>query len=243
MSSTNKTANYQLSQYIGTDKPTYLGDYNSDMSKIDAQMKANAVSASQAVSKAGTALTKAESVEDKYESLNDSVSANSQDIALIKTKNTQQDSDISQAKSIAERADNASKQNTQNISTINTNNQWIQGGGIHNTALPNFAGGSWNCAFNNFSKLLSLSGQISLTTGTTISANTAIATIPANILSLLNLTKSRQLYSTLYLTASDSSLSIQNLNIDSQGRLYSGLNLNGVLYLNIQAMINTSAWN
>ena len=42
MASTNKTTNYQLSQYIGSDKPTYLGDYNSDMSKIDTQMKTNA---------------------------------------------------------------------------------------------------------------------------------------------------------------------------------------------------------
>lgn len=42
MSSTNKTTNYELSQYIGTDKPTYLGDYNSDMLKIDTRMKANA---------------------------------------------------------------------------------------------------------------------------------------------------------------------------------------------------------
>lgn len=243
MSSTNKTANYQLSQYIGTDKPTYLGDYNSDMSKIDAQMKANAVGVSQAKSSAGTALTKAESVEDQYESLNGSVSANSQDIALIKTKNTQQDGEISQAKSIAERADNASKQNTQNISTINTNNQWIQGTGIHNTALPNFAGGSWNCAYNNFSKLLSISGQIGLSTGTTISANTAIATIPANILGLLNITSTRQLFSTLYLTEAGGSLSIQNVYLDTQGRIYSGSNLNGVTYLNIQVMLNTSAWN
>ena len=35
MASTNKTQNLELSQYIGTDKPTYLGDYNSDMLKID----------------------------------------------------------------------------------------------------------------------------------------------------------------------------------------------------------------
>lgn len=33
--STNKTTHYELSQYIGTDKPTYLGDYNGDMLKID----------------------------------------------------------------------------------------------------------------------------------------------------------------------------------------------------------------
>lgn len=40
MASTNKTTNYDLSQYIGTDKPTYLTDYNQDMSKIDAGIHA-----------------------------------------------------------------------------------------------------------------------------------------------------------------------------------------------------------
>ena len=36
MSSTNKTTNYELSQFIGTDKPAWLTDYNQDMTKIDA---------------------------------------------------------------------------------------------------------------------------------------------------------------------------------------------------------------
>lgn len=42
MASTNRTTNYELSQYVGSDKPTYLGDYNGDMLKIDTGMKANA---------------------------------------------------------------------------------------------------------------------------------------------------------------------------------------------------------
>lgn len=42
MTATNKTANYDLSQFVGTDRPTWLGDYNSDMEKIDAQLKQNA---------------------------------------------------------------------------------------------------------------------------------------------------------------------------------------------------------
>lgn len=42
MTATNKTANYELSQFVGTDRPMWLGDYNSDMSKIDAQLKRNA---------------------------------------------------------------------------------------------------------------------------------------------------------------------------------------------------------
>lgn len=35
MSSTNKTTHYNLSQYVASDKPTYLVDYNADMSAID----------------------------------------------------------------------------------------------------------------------------------------------------------------------------------------------------------------
>lgn len=39
MSSTNKTTNYELSQFISTDKPTWLVDYNTDMNKIDLAIK------------------------------------------------------------------------------------------------------------------------------------------------------------------------------------------------------------
>ena len=40
--STNKTTNYELPQFIGTDKPTWLGDFNEAMSDIDAGMHKNA---------------------------------------------------------------------------------------------------------------------------------------------------------------------------------------------------------
>lgn len=42
MTATNHTTNYNLSQFAGTDRPTWLGDYNGDMGKIDAQLKENA---------------------------------------------------------------------------------------------------------------------------------------------------------------------------------------------------------
>lgn len=48
MTATNHTNNYNLSQFVGTDRPTWLGDYNDDMAKIDAQMKANADAIEQA---------------------------------------------------------------------------------------------------------------------------------------------------------------------------------------------------
>ena len=42
MTATNHTKNYNLSQFAGSDRPTWLGDYNGDMAKIDAQLKRNA---------------------------------------------------------------------------------------------------------------------------------------------------------------------------------------------------------
>lgn len=42
MTATKHTKNYNLSQFVGTDRPTWLVDYNGDMAKIDAQMKQNA---------------------------------------------------------------------------------------------------------------------------------------------------------------------------------------------------------
>ena len=48
MTATNHTNNYNLSQFVGTDRPTWLGDYNGDMTKIDAQMKRNADAIEQA---------------------------------------------------------------------------------------------------------------------------------------------------------------------------------------------------
>lgn len=54
MASTNKTTNYDLSQYIGTDKPTYLTDYNQDMSKIDTGIHAAKSEADQNATDIGT---------------------------------------------------------------------------------------------------------------------------------------------------------------------------------------------
>lgn len=57
MSSTNKTTNYNLSQFIGTDKPAWLADYNTDMGKIDTGMKNNADAISVTDGKADTNAT------------------------------------------------------------------------------------------------------------------------------------------------------------------------------------------
>lgn len=242
MSSTNKTTNYKLSQYIGTDKPTYLGDYNGDMSKIDNQMKVNADSASNATSAAGAAQAVAEKASKDVQVLNNSVTANSEDIASLKTKNAQQDVSIQNAANTASSASNKANQNEKNITDINTRNQWIQGINIHNTGLPNYTKGSWNCSYNKFSGLLNISGQIELSQGSTIAGTTRLATIPDNIMKMIAASGDRKLWSSLFVTRSDGSLEVQNLTIDQAGKIYFEYTLNNVMYMNIQLTLNTSAW-
>lgn len=242
MSSTNKTSNYKLSQYIGTDKPTYLGDYNSDMLKIDTQLKANADSASNAASEASSAKAVASDASKKVQTLNDSVTANSADIAGLKTKNAQQDSSIQNASNTASSALNKANQNDHNIADINTRNQWIQGTNIHNTGLPNYSKGSWNCSYNRLSGLLTISGQLELSQGSTISGEARIATIPENIMELLHLSGEQKLWSSIYVTRVNETVEIQNLTLDQTGKMYMPYTLNDVRFLNIQVTINTSTW-
>lgn len=242
MSSTNKTTNYKLSQYIGTDKPTYLGDYNSDMLKIDTQLKANADSASNAVSAAGAAQAVAADASKKVQSLNDSVTANSADISSLKTKNAQQDSSIQNASNTASSALNKANQNEQNITDINTRNQWVQGTNIHNTGLPNYSSGSWNCTYNKFSGLLNVVGQLEFSQGSTISSSTRFATIPDNIMKMIQPSGDRTIWSSLFVTRADSTLEVNNIILDQTGKMYTKGTLNNVTYMNIQATFNTSTW-
>lgn len=73
MSSTNKTATIELSQYIGTDKPTYLVDYNGDMLKIDNAIAADRDSISTAQNKADTADGKADANAQSIQTLDSEV--------------------------------------------------------------------------------------------------------------------------------------------------------------------------
>lgn len=62
MSSTNKTTNYSLPQWVGTDHPTFKEDFNPAFSTIDNTMKSNEDSANAAKSVADDALAAANKV-------------------------------------------------------------------------------------------------------------------------------------------------------------------------------------
>lgn len=77
MASTNKTEFYDLSQYVASDKPTYLTDYNNDMDIIDGAIHSVDVKAGVAETKADSADTKADNAQTTAtEALNSAGSAN-----------------------------------------------------------------------------------------------------------------------------------------------------------------------
>lgn len=75
MSATNTTPNYNLSQFIGTDKPAWLQDYNGDMLKIDTGINGAKTAADNAASAAGNAQTDATSALTQLGTLSSTVSS------------------------------------------------------------------------------------------------------------------------------------------------------------------------
>lgn len=117
MSSTNKTTYYDLSQYIGTDKPTYLGDYNSDMSNIDAGIHGAEDKATTASQNAGSALARVSEVEKTVKAQTESVNTLQGDVSELKesVKTAQQT-----ATSASGKAESA--QDTANSALLTANN-------------------------------------------------------------------------------------------------------------------------
>lgn len=75
MSHTNKTPNYDLPQFIGTDKASWLGDLNPAFLAIDTGMQANKVAAQVAEVSAGEASALAQSANSVANSANSSATS------------------------------------------------------------------------------------------------------------------------------------------------------------------------
>lgn len=88
MSSTNKTATIELSQYVGTDKPTYLVDYNSDMLKIDNAIATDRDAIDTAQNKADEADSKADANSTSIENLSNQINAPTTGVAARVESNT-----------------------------------------------------------------------------------------------------------------------------------------------------------
>ena len=84
MASTGKTTNYELSQFIGTDKPSWLGDYNGDMLKIDTALGSINATATTAQSGVASAQSAASAAQQTANAAQQKATANAQNITELK---------------------------------------------------------------------------------------------------------------------------------------------------------------
>lgn len=111
MASTNKTPNYNLPQFISTDKPSWLGDFNSSMLAIDTAIKGaadegtSAASQANAASEAASAASKAaKAAQSAAESATAQVGSVSTIANQALSKATSAQTDATQAKQTAQSA-------------------------------------------------------------------------------------------------------------------------------------------
>lgn len=124
MASTNQTTNYKLSQYIGTDKPTYLGDYNGDMLKIDTQMKKNADASVNATSDAGSALSKATEVEKSVKNLEKTVAEQTTNISNLESSDTSISANVSTVMEMSQNNQNSVNQLNTQMTAVQKYKEW-----------------------------------------------------------------------------------------------------------------------
>ena len=151
MSATNHTTNYNLPQFIGTDKPTWLTDVNGALNTIDTQMKANADSATSASTSATTANTNIGTL------ANLETTAKTDAVSAINEVNTKAGNAQSTANTAVSDASNAQ-------TTANTASEVA-------TALASFVNINTYMTYNQTSQFTRLTGS-----GNCSSANITVAT-------------------------------------------------------------------
>ena len=247
MSSTNKTPNYDLSQYVGTDKPTYLGDYNGDMLKIDAQMKANndaatgaAASAGEAVAKATTAQNDVDALEPRMNSAETSITQMQNSITSMAQNINNISEKADAASTAAQGATTAAESASEKANTIEAGfDNWI-GGAC--TVLPAFINRGVNAYENQMMGLFNIYGTLGTNSPTTVGTTIVFGSLPANIRRPSN---KRTIVSaaTLALDASGGSRIPVDLTISTDGTLSVDNPLGSAVYaINIQVLANEHGW-
>ena len=178
MSSTNKTNYYKLSQYIGTDKPTYLGDYNSDMSKIDAGIHEVQETATTANQTAGSAEAKVTALSPSVEALQNDMSGVKASVQSLTVDNAQNKKDLGTLKeevsSVKTTANGAQSQ----VTNLNAD---IEKTLKDTVTLVNGLRGTVNAGYNAKMNLISINGHLSVSSPTTVGTNIIIGRLPSSI--------------------------------------------------------------
>lgn len=185
MPSTNKTNPYELSQFIGSDIPSWLSDYNSDMLKINNAIQEAKTSADDAMSSAGSASSDVTALSNTVSTLSESLNTTNQNV----TKNTSDISSINSSVSNinqnidslngkvnanSESIGNLTTQVTSNTQSINTITPAFQNMGKWTTSplsLKDPFTGSLNMYYNTYLNIAIINGQINIPDTYEVTAN------------------------------------------------------------------------
>lgn len=185
MSATNSTPNYGLPQYIPTDKPTYLGDFNKAMLDIDTNMKSIDNKAEGAE---GSIATIQATANQALENANTAQSTATQAQTKADLAKTTADTAIANAETATNTANGAkttateAKQTADNANTnidnlIKAIANWIN----QEIKNPDNTASSIKMSFNKTLKLMQIYGYVDTINTTQIK----IATIPTNLVRAL----------------------------------------------------------
>lgn len=202
MSASGKTTNYELGIYVGTDTTDWLGTFNGNMNKIDAQMKVNANAVASANQTAGAANSTATATSEKVDTLETNVNKNGSDI--ISLQNTVK----SQAESIANNTKSANAaQQTANTaqSSANTANNGVNNIQQWKTVQLTVGTGSGTVylTYNTALKLFNIYGRVNLGNGNNGSAlvgSSILTSIPAGFFTDMGITTERIINNLCFLT-------------------------------------------
>lgn len=236
MGAANHTANYDLPQWIGTDKPTFLGDLNDAFLKIDTGMKTNQSEISGAVSDAGNALAKATSAVQGVNTLTPLVNTASEN--------------ASQALTTANNA--ASTANTANTNANAANTRLNAFDWSASTSLTKPAGVTWEGFTVNYSRnsglyLLNLYGEIIGSFNNAdnqISNNSVLFTLPSSFPAP---TQKRHIFGGILIYATVNGVALMlpgilEVNTDRTCIGVCNVTQNKWNFCYIQVLVNTSSW-
>ena len=223
MASTNHTANYNLSQFVGTDKPAWLGDYNSDMSKIDAGIAGAASTATGADGKADTANTAIGTLSSLTTTTKtDLVSAVNEVNTLAGTANTAAGTALSTANAAGNKADTAisglNRFNLTNHSTLTPSTD--KGSLVAAYSYVKFSTDSSSSIFKVYGRLSinfsGATGPVNVTLGTTTLRPSAAYSINAGALVVRTYNDNNTSIIPISINvATNGVISLEALNVDS----------------------------
>lgn len=178
MSSTNKTTYYNLSQYIGSDKPTYLSDYNSDMSKIDAGIHNVQETATTANQTAGSAEAKVTALTPTVEAMQNDMTGVKASVNNLTVDNAQTKKDIS---NLSQEITGVKTTANSAQSSVTNLNAEIERTVNENITPVSGLRGNVKVVYNAKMNLISINGHLEVSLPSQVGTSIVIGKLPDNI--------------------------------------------------------------